>query len=356
MKAVILAGGSGTRLRPLTNNIPKPMVPILNRPFLEHMLDSLASHDVTEVIITVSYLSDKIRDHFGDNGYSNMNIHYVLEENPLGTAGAVKNVENLLDDTFLVLNGDIFTNLDISNMLFFHQNANSKATLFLKEVSDPSQFGVVEMKDDGYIEKFIEKPNPGETNSNWINGGVYILEPDILTIAPTNEFYMFERGLFPTLLKTGIPMYGYKNNPYWIDLGTPSNYLRVNHDILNSSDDLMVAGNSDVLSTEGNFVHPSAVIGGPVFLGRDCFIGAGSVIHGPTVLGSGVTIGEGNVISGSVLWDGVRTGNEVILSECILADDVTVNDKVNIGNLCMVASGMNVTTDLQPGISLGTIG
>ena len=356
MKAVILAGGAGTRLRPLTNNLPKPMVPILNRPFLEHMLDSLAAHNVTDVIITVSYLSDNIRNHFGDNGYANMNIHYVLEESPLGTAGAVKNVENLLDDTFLVLNGDIFTNLDISKMLLFHNDVDSKATLFLKEVSDPSQFGVVEMKGDGYIEKFIEKPNPGETKSNWINGGVYILEPDILQIAPENEFYMFERGLFPTLLETEIPMYGYRNNPYWIDLGTPSNYLRVNHDILNSVDESMIVENRDVLNTEGYFAHPSAVIEGPVIVGRDCFIGAGSVIRGPTVIGSGVTIGEDNVISASVLWDGVKLGNQVILTECILADDVTVGDKVRIGNLCMVASGMNVTTDLQPGISIGPTG
>ena len=356
MKAVILAGGAGTRLRPLTNNLPKPMVPILNRPFLEHMLDSLGSHDITDVIITASYLSDKIKGHFGEYGYSNMNLHYVLEEDPLGTAGAVKNVENLLDGTFLVLNGDIFTNLDISKMLLFHNNVDSKATLFLKEVSDPSQFGVVEMEGNGYIHKFIEKPDPGQTESTWINGGVYILEPDILELAPENEFYMFERGLFPTLLEAGIPMYGYRDDPYWIDLGTPSNYLRVNHDLLNSVGESMIAGNSSVLNTDGCFVHPSAIIEGSVIMGRDCFIGAGSVIQGPTVLGSGVTIGEENKISGSVLWDGVHIGNQVILAECILAEGVTVNDKVNIGSLCMVAAGMNVTTHLESGISLGSTG
>jgi mannose-1-phosphate guanylyltransferase len=355
MKAVILAGGTGTRLRPLTNTRPKPMVPILNRPFLEHMLNNLELHNVTDVIMTVFYLPDKIRDHFGKNGYSSMNLSYVVEETPLGTAGAVKNVENLIDGTFLVLNGDIFTKLDISKMLLFHKKMNSMVTLFLTQVNDPSQFGVIEMEENGYIQKFIEKPQQGETGSNWINGGIYIVEPEVLQFAPTNEFYMFERGLFPALLKAGVPMYGYRDNSYWIDLGTPYNYLKVNHDLLNSIDyeHLIFSDDHNAIHNEDCFVHSSAIIEGPVILGSNCSIGARSVIKGPTVFGSGVTVGEESFVSGSVVWDDVHIGDRVNLIECMLANGVTISDQISIGNLCMVGADMNVTVDLTQGNTMG---
>ena len=213
MKAVILAGGEGTRLRPLTCNVPKPMVPILNRPFLEHMLGHLSGHGVDHAILTMWYLPDVIRSHFGNGEGLGLRLSYTLEETPLGTAGAVKNVEDELDGAFLVLNGDIFTNLDLSAMARFHRESGAMVTIALTQVEDPSAFGVVDMDESGRVSRFVEKPPPGEAPSNWINAGTYLIEREALAHAPGGEHYMFERGLFPKLLEMGAPVYGYQVGP-----------------------------------------------------------------------------------------------------------------------------------------------
>ena len=343
MKAVILAGGEGTRLRPLTLNLPKPMVPVVNKPFLEHMLSNLQLHGVDHTILTVGYLPDKIRSHFGDRGYFGMHLSYVVEGNPLGTAGAVKNIEDELDGTFLVLNGDIFTDLDISDMLRFHQDRNSKVTLFLTQVKDPSSFGVVEVGPDGRVGRFLEKPSPGETTSNWINGGVYIIEPEVLRFAPKGKFYMFERGLFPRLLDQGVEVYGYQANSYWLDLGTPINYLRVHRDLLGSGRYSYLT-NPNYESNGGPRIHPSANITGPVVFGDGCYVGEEATIVGPSVLGSGCSIGDRSIISGSILWDKVSIGKGSKLENCMVANRVTIEDSCYIGDLCMLGDDVVVKT------------
>ena len=335
MKAVILAGGEGTRLRPLTCNIPKPMVPILNRPFLEHMLSGLRAHGVSDAVLTISYLPDKIKAHFGRGETTGMGLSYALEEKPLGTAGAVKNVERELDGAFFVLNGDIFTDLDLGEMERFHREKKSQVTLFLTPVENPSAFGVVETDPDGRVLRFLEKPAPGVTDSNWINGGIYLMEPETLAHAPSGEFYMFERGLFPKLLEMGVPVYGYQAHPYWIDLGTPANYLKVQHDLLasGSSDRWAHAISAGYARSS---IDPSARVSGPVLLGEGCSIGPGAVIEGPTVLGAGCKVGQEATILGSILWQGVIVDRAATLDRCIVGDGARIEEGVKVGELCIL--------------------
>jgi mannose-1-phosphate guanylyltransferase len=259
-----------------------------------------------------------------------MDLSYVLEETPLGTAGAVKNVENDLNGTFFVLNGDIFTDLDLRDMVRFHREKGAKVTLFLTPVEDPSAFGVVEITPNGRVQRFLEKPAHGVTTSNWINGGIYLIEADVLVHAPAGEFYMFERGLFPKLLEIGVPVYGYQASPYWIDLGTPASYSRVHHDLL----EVDLSGNlaeASSASHEHSSIDPSAKILGHVLLGEGCSIGPGSLVQGPSVLGDGCKIGSDVTIIESILWQNVVVGSGAHIGEavnvgerCILGDNVVV--------------------------------
>ena len=352
MKAVILAGGEGTRLRPLTCNVPKPMVPILNRPFLEHMLSHLSGHGVEHAILTMWYLPDVIRSHFGNGEGLGLRLSYTLDETPLGTAGAVKNVEDELDGAFLVLNGDIFTDLDLSAMARFHRDSGAMVTIALTQVEDPSAFGVVDMDESGRVSRFVEKPAPGEAPSNWVNAGTYLVEPEALAHAPGGEHYMFERGLFPKLLKMGAPVYGYRSNAYWADLGTPASYTRVHRDMLPT------AGATSRHDATG--IHSSAKISGPVLLGRGCAIGPDAIVQGPVVMGAGCRVGEGAVIRDAILWRDVEVGRGAELDACILGDGVRVGDGAMVGAGCIIGDGASIGSGnrmergmvLWPGVSI----
>lgn len=345
MKAVILAGGEGTRLRPLTCNTPKPMVPILNRPFLEHMLSHLKGHGVDHAILTVCYLPDRIESHFGSAYGPGMDLSYVLEEQPLGTAGAVKNVEDTLDGSFFVLNGDIFTDLDLTDMVRFHRERQAQVTLFLTPVKNPSAFGVVETDQDSRVTRFLEKPSPQETTSNWINGGIYLMEPEVLAHAPSGQPYMFERGLFPKLLGMGVPVYGYRATPYWMDLGTPTSYMRVHRDILWAKPPLEqwdIPLNGGLANSQ---VHATARVTGPVLLGEGCDIGPGAVIKGPAVLGAGCVVGQEAYIQGSILWERVKVERNAVLRGCIVGDDASVGQGSTVGQRCILGDGVTLGRD-----------
>ena len=352
MKAVILAGGEGTRLRPLTCNVPKPMVPILNRPFLEHMLGHLSGHGVEHAILTMWYLPEVIRSHFGNGEGQGLRLSYTLEEQPLGTAGAVKNVEAELDGAFLVLNGDIFTDLDLGAMARFHRESGSLVTIALTQVEDPSAFGVVEMDERGRVSRFVEKPAPGETSSNWINAGTYLIEPEALAHAPSGEHYMFERGLFPKLLEMGAPVYGYRSPAYWVDLGTPASYTRVHRDLLPAA--------GATVESDATGVHSSARLSGSVLLGRGCTIGPDAEVHGPVVMGDGCRVGEGARIRDAIMWRDVHVGRGAELDACIVGDGVRVGDGATIGAGCIVGDGARVGSGnhmergmvLWPGVSI----
>lgn len=346
MKAVILVGGEGTRLRPLTYSTPKPMVPILNRPFLEHMLRYMKSHNIDDVVLAMCYLPDHIRDYFGDGDDFGVKLTYVVESFPLGTAGAVRNVADHLDETFFVFNGDVFTDMNLTEMLETHRKQSSKVSIALTPVDDPSMYGVVETDADGRVKRFVEKPKREEATTNMINAGTYILEPDMLNYIPTNQFYMFEHGLFPLLLERGDPFFSFSSHDYWIDIGTPEKYMKVNGDLLTGEISTYIPGrvyNRNVWAEEGHKIHPKANIDGPVVIGRDCFIEAQAHIIGPTVIGPHCYISAGSLVEKSIVWHNVAIGKGTTLRQCIVADSVNIDEGCYINSGCII--GTNATIE-----------
>lgn len=339
LKAVILAGGQGTRLRPLTSHLPKSMLPVLNRPFLEHTMTYLKKYRVEHTILALSYLPYIIRDYFGDGSNLGMQLTYIIENDPMGTAGAVKNAEQYLTSTFAVLNGDIFTELDIDNMLTFHRRKGAKATIALTWVDDPSAFGVVETDSDGRVKHFIEKPGPDQVATNWINAGIYILEPEVLKHVPENSHYMFEQGLFPLLLGIGEPVYGYPFNGYWLDMGTPEKYLHLNCDLLLlKAKSILIQGLSRKEIHYGGevIVHPSAKIAGPAIIGSGCEITRGVSIKGPVVIGRDCYMGERTSIDEAVLWSGSNIGAGATLKQCVVGSNTRIGDNDQVINRVVI--------------------
>jgi len=340
LKAIILVGGEGLRLRPLTCNVPKPMVPVLNRPFLEHTIGSLKSHGVDEVILAICYLPDRIRQHFGDGSRFGVKMTYAVEDKPLGTGGAIKNAEDMLDGTFVVLNGDIYTDLDLTEMVGFHRENKAKATIALTPVDDPTSYGVVELNGDKHVRGFVEKPGWERVTSNLINAGTYVLEPEVLDLIPADAFHMVERGLFPSLVERGDTFLAYASNAYWIDIGVPDDYLRLHHDILMGKARARFPGKSvadDVWVDEGTRIDDSARLAGPVVVGRDCEIEKDAHVEGPAVIGDGCTIGAGSLVEQAVIWQGVRLGNDVKVRKSVVGNNSVVGDGTWVSDGAIVA-------------------
>jgi len=335
LKAVILVGGEGTRLRPLTYSVPKSMVPVLNRPFLEHTIAYLKGYGVKNIILTLSYLPEAVQDYFGDGSNLETQLDYLVESSPLGTAGAVKNAEQCLDSTFIVLNGDIFTDLDIADMLTFHQQKKAKATIALARVDNPCAFGVVETDSGGRVQRFIEKPSPDRITSNWINAGIYILEPEVLQYVPAGSHYMFEKGLFPHLLERGEPVFGYRFSSYWLDMGTPEKYLCLNCDLLLSkarSSLLNDLGKDEVFCDQEAVIHPSARVAGPTIIASRCRISQKVTIKGPVIMAPDCYIGEGAHLEEVVLWRGASIGAGAILKQCVIGSYTKIEDNDRVIN------------------------
>jgi mannose-1-phosphate guanylyltransferase len=300
------------------------MVPVLNRPFMEHTIAFLKQAGIEDIILTLSYLPGVIQDYFGDGRRFGVHLTYCVEKEPMGTAGAVKNAEEYLDSTFLVLNGDIFTDLDIAGMLASHRNKSAKATISLSWVDNPSAFGVIETGADQRVERFVEKPPPGEATTNWVNAGTYILEPEVLKYIPTGSHYMFERGLFPRLLERGEPVYGYPFSGYWLDMGTPAKYLSLNCDLLLSRTSSPLIHGDGVLCEPGVTIHPSAEVTAPVIIGPDSRVGRGVRIRGPVVIGPACYLEEGASLEKAVLWNNVRLGANSRLERCIVSRQTVI--------------------------------
>jgi len=327
LKAVILAGGEGTRLRPLTYGTPKSMVPVLNRPFLEHIITYLRNYRINDVTLALSYRPEVTRNYFGDGSNLGIQLHYTVEDNPLGTAGAVKNAEQYLDNTFAVLNGDIFTELNIADMLAFHRSKGAKATIALTWVDNPCAFGIVETDNDNKVRRFVEKPSPSQVTTNWINAGIYLLEPAVLKHVPTNAHYTFEKGLFPLLLELGEPVYSYPFSGYWLDMGTPEKYLRLNCDLLLlKAKSALINGLSrdGVCCDKDVIIHPSAKIAGPAIIGSKCQIDQKAYIKGPVVIGPDCYIGDSASLEVAVLWAGVNIGAGVSVKQCIVGTNTKI--------------------------------
>ncbi len=348
MKAVILVGGEGTRLRPLTCNMPKAIVPILNKPFLEHLLSYLRKHGIEEVILAVGYNPKPIRDCLGDGSRLGVRIHYLMEESPLGTAGAVKNAEPLLDDTFVVFNGDILTEIDLTAMIKRHREVQPKVSIALTPVDNPTIYGVVETDAQGMVKRFLEKPGWDKVTSNMINAGIYILEYDVLKYIPVAEHSMFERHIFPRLIDIGEPLLSYSSNDYWVDIGAPDKYLKAHHDML------LRWNNKEVRAAETSRIHPEAILEGPLLIADGCTIAAGARLIGPTVLGSRCEIGKNTVIEGSVLWDGSRVKEGAILKDCILGAGCSVHEGCSLPEGSVLGDKVTVPkgSKLAPGARL----
>jgi mannose-1-phosphate guanylyltransferase len=316
MKAVILVGGEGTRLRPLTLSRPKPMQPVANRPFLEHVLNSLRQYDVTDIVLSMCYLPGVIQEYFGDGSAFGVRLDYVIEENALGTAGAVKYVQEqgYLDERepFFVLNGDILTDLDLQAMLSFHQSHRAVGTIALTPVEDVRAYGLVETDTSRRVRRFIEKPKTLEgITTDLINAGTYILDPAVLRLVPSGQFYQFEQGLFPTLLAEGKALFGYPDTSYWLDIGTPEKYKTANIDMLRGLVHGQINGeqrDERVWVGAGCEIDPTAELIGPVVLGNGCVIGPGATLVGPVVLGDGCHVGPDVQMERVVLWEQVTVG------------------------------------------------
>lgn len=330
MKAILLIGGEATRLRPLTCNRPKSMVPVLNTPFLEYVIRHLARHGVGELILTERQQSAQVKDYFVDGRQFGLKLTSVIETQPLGTAGAVKNTESYIDGPFLVLNGDVFTDLDVSKLVAFHKRRKAKATIALTPVEDPSTYGVVETAADGRVRRFIEKPPRDQVTSNMINAGTYVLEPEMLEYIPAGVKFSFERQLFPTLLERGEPVYAYPSDAYWIDIGTAERYMQLHMDMLGGRvefDQPRIPRNK-VIASKGSLKRGVKVVG-------------------PAVIGSGGTIGHGAVIERSILWERVRVASGARVADSIIANDCSLGERCMVegsvlGDHVTVAAGASV--------------
>jgi mannose-1-phosphate guanylyltransferase len=351
MKALILVGGEGTRLRPLTCNTPKAMVPVLNLPFLEHVIRHLLKHKIYDIVLAQGYLAQPIESYLGDGSRLGVRLSYIVEDTPLGTAGAIRYAQSHLDDTFLAMNGDIFTDLDITAMVGLHQERKAKVTIALTPVADPTAYGLIETDDRGRVLRFLEKPGWDEVTTNMINAGTYIIEPGILAQIPPERKVSIERETFPLLLSQGEPVYAFPSSSYWLDMGTPEKYHQLHRDLLGGkSSHYTPATGKDVLIGEHCAVHPTARIDGPVVIGDNCTVGANARLTGPAVIGPGCTVLEGTVIQDSLVWEDVKLGpratvkTSLVAGHCCLNADSTIQDAV-LGDNVTVSPGVK----LKPG-------
>jgi len=310
MRAMIMAAGIGTRLRPVTDLLPKPMAPIANRPALYHILHLLKRHGIREVVINLHHLPELIKDYLGDGSLLGMDINYSFERELLGTAGGVKNNEAFLKgDTFLVISGDALTDVDLTGLVAAHRRYGSIATMSVKEVADPSLYGVVVADDEDRVIGFQEKPSIEEARSRLCNCGMYVFEPEILSYIPEGQFDDFGKRLFPDLLKAGVPFYAHTIDEYWSDVGNLGELIRGNGDALAGRVEVEVPGTevrSGVWVEEGSDLPESVRVEPPVLVGRDCRIGEDVVIQGPSVVGDGSELGKGAQIARALLLPGSR--------------------------------------------------
>jgi mannose-1-phosphate guanylyltransferase/phosphomannomutase len=340
-----MAGGEGTRLRPLTSNQPKPMVPIVGKPCMEHIIDLLRRHGIDDIVVTVAYLPQVIRGYFGDGEAIGVSLHYSVEETPLGTAGSVKHAEALLDETFVVISGDALCDFDLSAIVRAHREAGAVATLGLKSVENPLEFGVVIIDEDGRIERFLEKPSWGQVFSDTINTGVYVLEPEVLRMVPDGEPYDFSKQLFPDLLSRGKPLHGHVLEGYWQDIGNLDQYRQANFDALDGKIGLDIPGirlRENVYLGDGVQLPDLGQVDGPAFVGNYSKIDPGARVGAHSVLGNNAVVKEGAQVTRSVIDSGSYIGASARVEGAILGKRVdvrahaVVNEGVAIGDECSI--------------------
>jgi mannose-1-phosphate guanylyltransferase len=333
MQAVVLVGGEGRRLRPLTDTRPKPMMPLVDRPFVAHQLDHLRRHGITDVIFSCGYRPDALRAHFGDGSAAGVRVRYVVDPEPLGTAGAIKNAEDLLDGgALLVLNGDILTDLDLDALVAHHRLARATGTIALTPVEDPSAFGLVRLNPDTSVEAFVEKPAPEDLRPGEpfrINAGTYLLEPELLARIPAGVACSIEREIFPEVARDGS-LHGFASDAYWRDIGTPASYLAAHHDVLRGA------------------VRTDSPSGG-AYLAPDARVDPGAEVDDLSSVGPGATIGAGARVRGSVIGPGARVGEGARLDHAIVGEGVVVGARARVGPGAVVGDRARIADGAEVG-------
>ena len=354
MKAVIMAGGFGTRLRPLTCNLPKPMTPMGNRPMMHHIVNLLKGLEIREILSLLYYQPESISGYFGNGSAFDIEMFYVQSEADYGTAGSVRNASEFLDERFIVISGDVLTDIDLREALAFHEEKNAKATLVLTRVPDPLAFGVVMTNDEGKITRFLEKPQWGEVFSDTINTGIYILEPEVLEMIPYQQDFDFSKDLFPAMLENDMGLYGYVAEGYWRDVGNLEEYQAAHLDILSGNVKVEMPGKKH----EGVRVEEKAEIADDVTFEGNSMVGKGAVIEPGakiinSVIGPGVHVGAKATLRDTVVWQGSRIGrgaqlsDDVICSEVVIGDEVIVAEKVFIADRCVIGDGARLLPNIK---------
>ncbi len=337
MKAIILAGGTGTRFRPLTFTKPKPMLPLLNRPILHYIIQYLRGHGLTDIYLTTNYLKDQIMKYFGDGSSYGVNLFYPVEENPLGTAGSVKNIKNL-DDTIVVIQGDNITDIDLGRLINFHKNSGGLCTIAVMSVNDPWHYGIVELEDIGKVKRFCEKPPLGNCFSNLINTGVYVLEPKALKFIPENREFDFAKDMFPILLEKGS-LYGCVVDGFWTDVGKVDGYIRALEWMLEKNKIGISIGENVEIGKNVEIIEP-IVIGNDTVIENNCIVGG-------TVIGNGCKIKENSDLRNSILFENSIIGNGSILKDCIVAEGCVSSSRLEINQNSIVGPNCNIGINVR---------
>lgn len=341
MQALILAGGEGMRLRPLTSTVPKPVVPLVDRPFVAFMLDWLRRHGVDDVVMSCGHLASGVRNVLGDGSAYGLRLRYVEEPRPLGTGGAVKFAEPLLDERFLMLNGDVLTDLDLSSQIGHHEETGARATLALTPVEDPSNYGLVRTREGGEVTEFVEKPSPDQIDTRNISAGAYVLERSVLDLLVSGQPASIERDVFPRLVGDGL--FGFVSDGYWLDIGTPHRYLEGTFDILEGTVGTAVAERmgESYLCVERRVENAGRIIP-PALVESGCQIGTGARIGSRVVLERGVTVGDNTTVERAVVMQGAEIGANCTLSGCVVAGGVRLGDHCTVDGMSVLGEGVTV--------------
>jgi NDP-sugar pyrophosphorylase family protein len=333
MKAILLAGGKGTRLRPLTLHTPKPIVPIFNRPFLQHQIDLLKTvPEIDEVILSLNYQPRRIEEIFGDGSASGLRIRYVVEPNPLGTGGAIKFAAQGVDDSVVVFNGDVLTAVDLAAVVQLHRERRAQATIVLTPVENPTAYGLVETDAEGNVRRFLEKPNPNEITCNTINAGIYVLEPSTFDRIPKDTSWSVERAYFPSLVERGDRFVAHVYDGYWIDIGTPQKYMEVHRDVMAGRFRTQpFAGQpNQVTCAAGVTVEPGAELQGPCYVDEGAVVKAGARVLPFSVIGRQVHLEDGATISGSIVWANSWVGRDATVTDAILGRNCSIGRNATV--------------------------
>ena len=359
MQAVILVGGEGTRLRPLTSTVPKPVVPLVDRPFISFMLEWLIKHGIDDVVMSCGFLATSVRNVLGDGSSLGIRLRFVEEPDPRGTAGALKYAESLLDERFVMLNGDVLTDIDLTAQIAQHERTGAVATLALVPVADPTAYGLVRLKEDRSVREFVEKPSSDRVDTNLISAGAYVLERGILELVPPDRNVSIEREVWPLLIGKGL--YGFEAEGYWLDIGTPERYLQGTFDIIegNVQTSLRERLGSDWLAIDEGAELLGRVIP-PAVLERGVRVGEGAHVGSLVVLGDDVSIGAGSTVERAVILAGAQIGEGCKLRDCIVAAGCRVGARTQISGGAVLGEGVTVGADnvitrgarIFPGVAL----